>query len=192
VATRYAALLRGINLGKAKRVPMGSLRALMTGLDFRDVRTLLNSGNVVFTGSAGRPDAIARRIQAAVMAETGVSSRVLVLTEKAFSEVVRENPLVDAAANLSRLMVAFCGDAGRLRQVRALGRQSWTPEALAVGRRAAYLWCPAGVLESPLMDAAGRLLGDTTTTRNWGTVTRIHEALRASPGAGPTAPRRMN
>ena len=58
-------------------------------------------------------------------------------------------------------------------------RQYWVPEALAIGARVAYLWCPEGVLASRLWKAVGRVLGDAVTTRNWATVTKLHALTRA-------------
>jgi uncharacterized protein (DUF1697 family) len=181
MAATHVALLRGINVGRAKRISMDALRRLMADLGHRDVRTLLNSGNVVFSAASTTPTAIAARIETGLVERLGVPARVQVLTAAAFAIVVAENALAHQAANPSRLMVAFCSDTRRLKEVGALGRQAWAPEAFSVGRFAAYLWCPSGILGSPLMDAAGRVLGDATTVRNWATVTKIQAAMEAGP-----------
>jgi uncharacterized protein (DUF1697 family) len=174
---RHVALLRGINVGRAKRVAMADLRALMEDLGYGDVRTLLNSGNVVFGAGRESPGAIAKRIEGAMPIRLGVAAAVTVLTAAEFSAVVEENALAPRAGNPSRLLVAFCADPACLGPVRPLAREDWSPEALAVGSRAAYLWCAAGILASRLPEAVGRVLGDAWTTRNWATVTRIHAAL---------------
>lgn len=170
------ALLRGINVGKAKRVAMAELRSLMEDLGFSAVRTLLNSGNVIFT-AAGRGDA-AGRIEKAMTERLGVSARVTVLTADEFSAAVAENPLISTGDNHSRLLVAFLSDAVDRPRLELLHQQSWAPESLAVGMRVAYLWCPAGVLESPLSSALGRALGERVTVRNWATVTKLHALLQ--------------
>jgi uncharacterized protein (DUF1697 family) len=177
VAGRHVALIRGINLGRAKRVAMADLRSLLADLGYREVRTLLNSGNVVFSAGRGKPSHIGKQLEAAMAERLGVSAPVIVLTAAAFSTVVEENELARLADNPARLLVTFCGDTGRLAHLQPLTRQEWSPEALAVGSRAAYLWCPAGVLASRLPEAVGRVLGGITTTRNWATVRRIHAAL---------------
>jgi uncharacterized protein (DUF1697 family) len=61
-------------------------------------------------------------------------------------------------------------------RLKPLTRDSWEPEALALGGLACYLWCPAGILESPL-SKAGRVLGDATTVRNWATISKLHQIL---------------
>jgi uncharacterized protein (DUF1697 family) len=156
---------------------MGDLRELMAELGHREVRTLLNSGNVVFSAGKTRPEAIARRVEAGLLERLSVSARVLVLTAEAFRAVVAANRLTEAATNPARLLAAFCDDAHRFATLRPLARQDWAPEALALGPMAAYLWCPEGILAGRLVEAVGRRLGDCVTTRNWATVLRISAAL---------------
>src|SRR5262245_18172142 len=75
---RYVALFRGINVGKAKRIAMADLRALLEELGYRDVKTLLNSGNAVFGGRAAPADRHAARIRAAVAKQLGVDALVII------------------------------------------------------------------------------------------------------------------
>src|SRR5450432_3433502 len=83
----HVALLRGINVGKAKRVSMADLCALCKELGYGDVKTLLNSGNVVF--SAPRADAkAAARIQKEIASQIGVSCRVVVITAAELEEII--------------------------------------------------------------------------------------------------------
>jgi uncharacterized protein (DUF1697 family) len=174
---RQVALLRGINVGRAKRVAMADLRAMMEGLGYRDVRTLLNSGNVVFTAGREAPRRAAARIEKEMVAALGVSARVLVLTGDELSTVVDENPLGAVADDPSRLLVSFLADAERRAALAPLARQSWKPEALGLGTRVAYLWCPRGILESRLLESVGRLAGDGMTSRNWSTVLKLKALL---------------
>jgi uncharacterized protein (DUF1697 family) len=177
VAIRHVALIRGINVGRAKRVAMADLRDLLADLGYEGVQTLLNRGNVVFSAGREKPGRIGERIEVAMGERLGVSAPVTVLTAAAFSKVVKENRLGDVATDPARFLVAFCNDEVRLKALKALTRQPWHPEALAVGSVAAYLWCAAGILESRLAEAVGRTLGPSTTTRNWATVTKIHGVL---------------
>lgn len=189
MAGRHVALIRGINVGRAKRVAMADLRALLADLGYGEVQTLLNSGNLVFSGGRGKPSRIAERIAVAMRERLGVSAPVTVLTAAAFTAVVEENTLGEAARDPARFLVAFCAEAGHLKELEPLTRQSWNPEALAVGRLAAYLWCFPGILESRLAGAVGRALGESATTRNWTTVTKIHAVLSSSSAATVSAPR---
>jgi len=177
VAGRHVALIRGINVGRAKRVAMADLRRLAVDLGYRDVQTLLNSGNLIFSAGRETPHRIGDRIHRAIGERLGVSATVTVLTAAAFSTVVEENTLGEVARDPARLLVAFCNDANRLKQLEGLTRQAWSPEALALGSMAAYLWCSSGVLKSRLAEAVGRVLGESATTRNWATVRKIHAVL---------------
>ena len=100
--SRSVALLRGINVGTSKRIAMPALRSVFEGLGATNVETYLQSGNVVFSGSL-KPAAL----EAAVAAEFGVTPRVLVLTAAEFRRAASENPLLESAADPSRLFVYF-------------------------------------------------------------------------------------
>jgi uncharacterized protein (DUF1697 family) len=182
--TTQVALLRGINVGRAKRIAMADLRAVVESLGHSDVRTLLNSGNVVFASAPARPERLAASIEQAVERRLGVSARVTVLAGAALAEVVAENPLREVATDDSRLLVAFLRDPAAARaRLAGLASRDWGSDAFALGARAAYLWCAGGILDSDLSQAVGRLLGDGVTTRNWTTVTKLH-ALADPAAAG--------
>jgi uncharacterized protein (DUF1697 family) len=177
LADRQAALIRGINVGKAKRVSMVDLRAAIEALGYRDVKTLLNSGNVVFTAGEA-PGKAAARIEEALAKTIGVPARVTVVTAEEIATAVAENPLLDVADNPSRLFVAVLTNPADLSKLKVLAKEKWDPEVLALGTRVAYLWCPNGSIDSPLSQAVARALGDGVTTRNWATVLKIHAAAQ--------------
>ena len=171
---RYAAFLRGINVGRAKRIAMSDLRALVTDLGFGDVRTLLNSGNVVFTSRRSPPTAVAERIERALATECGLESRVTVLTSEQLASVAMENPFRDDDIEPSRLLIGLLRDPDATRpRLAPLQRADWSPDAFAVGTRAAYLACRGGILESRIPDALARAAGPDVTTRNWSTVQKV-------------------
>jgi uncharacterized protein (DUF1697 family) len=192
VSNRQIALIRGINVGKAKRVAMADLRALVEDLGYGDVRTLLNSGNVVFTAPGVAPGEAAARIEEALAKRTGVSARVTVLTASELATIISENPLTEVAEDPSRLLVAVLLNQADRRRLEPLAQQDWSPEALALGTRAAYLWCPEGLLASRLPEAVGRALGDAVTTRNWATMTKLQALLEGRQGKGATPKARLS
>ncbi len=172
--TTFVALIRGINVGKAKRVAMADLRAMVEGLGCGDVRTILNSGNVVFTDRRSAPQEIASAIEGGIERVFGFSARVTVLAAGELAQIVVENPLVEIATNPSRLLVTVPTEASDLKMLAPLQERDWSPDELALGKRAAYLWCPNGVLASPLNEPIARLLGEAVTTRNWSTISKLH------------------
>ncbi len=167
------ALLRGINVGRAKRVAMADLRAMLEGLGFTEVRTLLNSGNAVFTIPAGAIGDPAALIEEALASQLHVTARVFVFSAADLRKIVAGQPLPQFAENPSRAMVTFIPKPADLSKLRPLLKQDWSPEALALGHQAAYAWCPNGLLESPLNTAITRLLKDGGTARNWATVLKL-------------------
>jgi uncharacterized protein (DUF1697 family) len=175
---KQVALLRGINVGRAKRIAMAELRSLVESLGYQDVRTLLNSGNVVFSVPPKTKGDPAARIQAGLAKQLGVSAAVICVTADHFEIIVAENPLADVATDPGRLLVAFVNDTAALAKLAPLTRQGLLPEVLALGSRAAYLWCPNGSLVGNLFPAANRLLGEGATTRNWATVLKLHAMLK--------------
>jgi uncharacterized protein (DUF1697 family) len=175
----HVALLRGINVGRAKRVAMADLRTLIEGLGHTDARTLLNSGNVVFTAPGVKPGDAAARIEEALPKRLGVSSRITVLTAEELAAAFDENPLVEIATDPTRLFVAVLTNKADRRKLEPLLLQDWAPEVLALGTRVAFLWCPEGLLASKLPEAVGKALGDAVTTRNWATVTKLHALAQA-------------
>jgi uncharacterized protein (DUF1697 family) len=174
VTHRLVALIRGINVGRAKRVAMADLRSLVEGLGYDDVRTLLNSGNVVFSSRGKKPDDAGARIEKGLVTQLGISARVTVLTATEIATVIADNLLLDLAHNHSRLFVAVLINPADRKKLVPLTKQDWAPEALALGARVAYHWCPEGVLASRLAEAIGRALGDGVTTRNWATILKLH------------------
>jgi len=176
---RHVALLRGINVGTAKRVAMADLRALVEGLGFDDVRTLLNSGNVVFRAPARAAKGAAARIEKAIAADLGVEARVTVLSGAELDAIVDANTLLDMAKDLSRLLVAVPQNPADRAKLLLLQKQAWGRDALAVGPRAAYVWCAGGILDSKLAEAVGRALGSGVTSRNWATILKIQALMQA-------------
>src|SRR5258706_4864195 len=103
-ATRQIALLRGINVGRAKRVAMADLRALCESLGYREVITLLNSGNVIFSAPTTVKGDHAARIEKSIASRLGVVSRVIVLSDGELAGVMKGNVLHDAGRDPARLL----------------------------------------------------------------------------------------
>ncbi|MGE0104437.1 MAG: DUF1697 domain-containing protein [Blastocatellales bacterium] len=169
----YIAFLRGINnIGAARRVKMADLRKLIESIGLSEVRTLLNSGNVIFAGPAGEGVELGTTIERALKAELGVSSSVIILTAKELRTAVSENPLTAASINPSNLLVLVPQGRSDLGRLKPLLDIKWSPEEFALGRRVAYLWCANGVARSPLWAAADKALEHKGTVRNLNTLSK--------------------
>jgi uncharacterized protein (DUF1697 family) len=170
---RQILLLRGINLGPNRRVPMPELRALFGDAGYGDVRTYVQSGNIVVTSDA--PTAELERETAGLLAERfGFDVPVVGRTRDELAAVVAADPLGDVAENPKRYQVSFLDAPLAEDVVERLQALVAEPEALVVDGREIYAWHPEGVARSKLWNGlAGKGLGVIATARNWKTVTTL-------------------
>jgi uncharacterized protein (DUF1697 family) len=177
----FVALLRGVNVGKAKRVPMADLRALLSGLGYTGVATLLNSGNAVFRAPRGTPAKHSADIAAAISTQLKVEAPVIVKSASELAAIISENPIKAGADEHPRFLVAFTQDTKALSGLAPIESLVVPPERFAIGKNAAYLLCAAGILESKAWAALLGKAGKPATTRNWATVLKL-QALASRGG----------
>jgi uncharacterized protein (DUF1697 family) len=171
---RYAVLLRGINVGRAKRVAMADLRALLEDAGYTAVRTHLNSGNVVLTGDDADPAEHAARIEAAIQERTGLDVRCAVLTAEELQAVVDGHPFDDVADNGSRMMAQVYVRPVDPALVAGHPPVPQDPDRARVGDRAVYQWCPDGLIAAPDIGPYIKThLRTDVTARNWNTITKL-------------------
>ena len=170
---KFVALLRGVNVGKARRVPMAELRDLLAGLGYTSGTTLLNSGNAVFHAAKGTPAEHAAVIAVAISGQLKVEVPVIVKSAKELAAIISENPIKAEASEHSRFLVAFVQDTKVLSDLVAVEPLVVPPERFAVGKNAAYLLCATGILESRAWEALLGRAGRSATTRNWATILKL-------------------
>ena len=171
---RYAALLRGINVGGNKKIAMAQLRELLDDLGHADVATILQSGNAVFTSPSQDPQALGAAIAGGIEDRFRMSVSVVIRTGEQLVTALRSSPLPGEPENPSRFFVAFLSAAPAAAAIEAIGAQSFDPDKIWVSGQEAYLWCPAGAAETMLTNAfIEKRLGVTATSRNWNTVTKL-------------------
>ncbi|MDQ2957232.1 MAG: DUF1697 domain-containing protein [Actinomycetota bacterium] len=176
MAERVMALLRGINVGRAKRVAMADLRQLLADLGYTDIRTHLNSGNAVFSCAPRAVAGSAKKIQAGIAAELGVECAVQTRTGPQLAAVVSDNPLLKVVTDPAKHLVGFLSEAPAPKVVTELQARDFGADQIRVVGTEAYLWCAGGILESPLSKLAwSKELGVSVTTRNWNTVQKLAE-----------------
>ena len=169
----YVAMLRGINVSGSKPVKMDALRASFEALGFKNVRTYVQSGNVVLTSDA-TPGALAKRCEELIAAEFGLTIPVVTRTRAELAAVVRRDPLGGVAEDPKRYQVSFLSAKPGPAVVRKLESLAAGDERFTAVGREFYTWHAAGVARSKLWAAiAGKGLGVTATSRNWTTVTTL-------------------
>jgi uncharacterized protein (DUF1697 family) len=172
---QHIVLLRGINLGSRNRIAMPALRAALEAAGFDDVRTYLQSGNVVLSSTA-KADAVARDVHRAIAAEFGFDIAVVTRTRAQLATIVERNPLARIAKNPKRYQVSFLDAKPSAAVVRRIEETPAKGERVVVDGREVYAWHPDTIARSKLWALlAGPSLGVTATARNWTTVTKLLE-----------------
>lgn len=172
----YVSLLRGINVGGRHKLLMRELAAMFVEAGCEDVRTYIQSGNVVFRADPSLADGLSARITTAIAASHGYQLPVVIRTAADLARVVRGNPFLADGADPTRLYVGFLAEAPDPAKVARLDPDRSPPDAFEVRGDAVYLHFPNGVARSKLTnDYLDRTLGTVSTIRNWRTVCRLHE-----------------
>jgi uncharacterized protein (DUF1697 family) len=172
--TVYVALLRGVNVGGNKKVPMAALRQAATGCGFGDVATYIQSGNVVFTSPTGAAR-VASDLHDAILAEIGVDTRVVIRTGEQIRKVLEQNPFLRRGVDPKLLHVVFLYEQS-MPKLDAVEPDVYAPEEIAVVGNLAYLYTPSGLGRSKVAtETVMRRLGLLGTTRNWRTCTTLAE-----------------
>jgi uncharacterized protein (DUF1697 family) len=170
----HVVLLRGINLGPNRRVAMPRLREVLSDAGFGDVRTYVQSGNVVLDSDLSSAR-VADRSAALIASEFGFEVDVIVRTRDEIAEVVRRNPLGTVASNPKRYQVSFLAAEPDPARVARLDQAAAPSERVVAIGREIYAWHPEGVARSKLWSALAAKdgLGVPATARNWTTVTTL-------------------
>ena len=175
------ALLRGINVGGKNKLPMADLAAMFREAGCDDVRTYIQSGNVVFRAGPELAGDISSLISASIVNQFGYSVPIVTRTASDFQEIVQANPFAEIGAEANKLHVMFLADMPDRARVDALDPNRSPGDEFAVLGREVFLHCPNGVARSKLTNAYfDSSLSTTSTSRNWRTVGKLLEMVTAA------------
>jgi uncharacterized protein (DUF1697 family) len=176
---RQVAMLRGINLGPNRRIPMADLRQLLADAGFENVKTYVQSGNIALSATA-KPAQLERELAALIEQRFGFAVPVVVRGRRQLQAVVDRDPIPGAAEAPKLYQVTFLSakpSAAAVTRLRELARES---ERVAFAGREIYTFHPDGVAGSKLSLAiVAKDLGAGATSRNWTTVNRLLEMAAA-------------
>jgi uncharacterized protein (DUF1697 family) len=164
----YVGLLKGVNVGGKNNMPMAGLRALFESLGFGEVKTFIQSGNVVFR-SAQPPRST--EIEAAIMDGFGIATTVVLRTPKELVKVIKNNPFAQLEG--SYLHVGFMAARPKDIDVSNLDREYFSPERFEIVAGEIFLYLPNGMARSKLPRYLDRQLKVQITVRNWNTINRL-------------------
>ncbi len=170
------ALLRGINVGGKNRLPMKDLAAMFVDAGCDDVRTYIQSGNVLFRTEPTRGEDIPSLISASILSHFGYQVPVVARGARELEAIVQANPFVEGGAETDKLHVVFLADLPDAEHVGALDPDRSPPDEFAVRGREIYLHCPNGLARSKLTNSYfDSRLSTISTMRNWKTVRKLLE-----------------
>lgn len=175
----WIALFRGINVGGKQMLPMKDLRSMLEADGCTDVKTYIQSGNVLFRCPIADASRVATRLRTAVAKSRGFEPNVMILTLKELEKAVAANPFPDADANPKSLHLFFLADQPKKPDTKALDGIKTKTESYVLKDKVFYLHAPAGFGISKLAQRTERLLGVDATARNWRTVTTILELAKS-------------
>ena len=171
---RQIALLRGINVGGHKKVPMARLRELMGELGYGGVRTYVQSGNVAFTAPDRPAEETARVLEQQLEVAFGFEIAVVIRSRDQLAAVAEANPLREVVTDPARYHVLFLSEEVAPERLDDLEPADFAPDILLLRGRELYLWTPEGMHDSRLAKAlTPKRLGVVATARNWRTVEKL-------------------
>ena len=177
---RHILLLRGINLAARNRIAMADLRGVLEDADFDDVRTYLQSGNVVVASKA-KSDDVARKAERLIAKHFGLDIAVVARSRAQLAKIVERNPLQKVAKNPKRYQVSFLASKPGRDVIERVEAAAEPPEQVVAIGREIYAWHPETIARSRLWTLlAGQKLGVIATARNWTTVTSLLELADTS------------
>ena len=177
---RFVALMRGINVGGKNKLLMKDLVELFEEAGCREVRTYIQSGNVVFEGDSGLADRVRAEVPRAIADGFGYSVPVVLRTTQELRDAVARNPFVNEAADPKHLSVGFLAEEPSAEAVASLDPGRSTVDSFAVVGKEVFLHVPGGMARTKLTtDYFDRRLGTIMTARNWRTVNKLLEMVGA-------------
>jgi len=173
---RYVAFLRGINVGGHNKIKMEILREMFAALRYENVRTYINSGNVIFEASESDENSLAAEIERAIQSEFSLSIKVMIRTIDEIKDVIKNNPFDGQFENDKDLHVLFLDEEPPEDKCQLLLSNNNENELFTVRNREIFCLLRVGVLDSLLgKDYIGKKLKVSATARNWRTVNKIME-----------------
>ena len=181
----YISMLRGINVGGHKKVPMETLRVMFQALGFEQVRTFIQSGNVVFQAAKSNPSDLSVKIEKKILAEFGFPASVITRTPEELDKAIQNNPFMkESRVEPAKVHIAFLFQIPKTEAAKKLEALATQAEQVRHRGREVYLYYRDGMGRAKLTSAVlEKTLAVTATARNWNTVNKLC-AMAAEQDAG--------
>jgi uncharacterized protein (DUF1697 family) len=178
------AMLRGVNVGGHQKIQMAALRDLCATLGLCDVKTYIQSGNLVFR-EGGDPATVARRLEKAIETSFGFRPAVIVRTASELRKVIAKNPFAGRAGiEPNRLLVVFMDNTPTKQAREQLLSLPCEPEELRINGRELYIYYPQGMAHPKIsLVKIEKTLQCASTGRNWNTANKLLAMAEALEGS---------
>jgi len=172
---RYIALLRGINVGGNNKIKMIELKNMFELLEFKNVKTYIQSGNVVFDYDPIDTTKLATQIEQKISETFGFLVKIIIRTEEELKNIINNNPFVnEPGIELDKLYVILMFDIQGPDVISFLDLKKEENERFIIISREVYLYCPNGYGRTKLNNNMfEKKLKTFATTRNWKTINKI-------------------
>lgn len=173
----YITILRGINVSGHKKIIMNDLKVLLSTLGFENIRTYIQSGNVIFQAAKANTEKLAAAIEKDIKTKYEFEVPVLVLTQTDLKTVIDDNPFLKEKGTVpDKLHITFLADTPEQENIEKLSAANYEPDKFKIKNKAVYIYCPNGYGNTKLTNTFfENKLKVTATTRNWKTVNTLAE-----------------
>ena len=173
---KYIALLRGINVSGQKKIKMTELKSLFEKMDFQNVGTYIQSGNIIFSSKEISAKSLESKISLGIKKKFGFDVQTIIITPKEINDVLKNNPFIRQKKNIERLYVTFLSDQPSKESIQKLNLNDFSPEEYHIVGNQIYLHLPNGAGKAKLNNNFfENKLNIKASTRNWKTVKTLSE-----------------
>ena len=177
---QFIALFRGVNVGGKNILPMAQLRQLLADMGLADVRSYIQSGNLVFQSDSDETRAaLSGQISAGIKKQFSFGPQILLLEQAELAAAIAGNPYPEATDEPKSLHFYFLTEPAGAPNLDLLSGYQLENERFSLRDQVFYLHAPNGIGRSKLAANVDRALGVSTTARNWRTISKLQEMLEA-------------
>lgn len=173
---KYIALLRGINVSGQKKIKMTELKSLFQKMNFQNIETYIQSGNIIFSSKENSVKTLERKISAGIKNKFGFEVHTFIITSKEIKDVLINNPFIKKKKDTERLYVTFLSAQPLQEKIQNLNSSNFSPEEYQIVGKIIYLHLPNGAGKAKLNNNFfENKLKVNATTRNWKTINTLSE-----------------
>lgn len=175
---KFIALLRGINVSGQKQIKMADLQSLFESINFSEVKTYIQSGNVIFSAKEKDSTKLEKKISFAIKKRFGFEINVIIISSTELKNLINKNPFINKKIDIEKLYVVFLSNSPDKENIKNLNASDFSPEEYFLDDKSIYLFVPNGYGRAKLNNNYFESkLKVPATTRNWRTVRTLFELV---------------